>query len=99
MNQLLFLALFLIASTPLGAQGPDGYLALVDALKDIDLNSKDGKEIVSKFDTLDASWRPSRMRALVIGAQALGASVPARAQFPIPRRFPLPWSVADHCSM
>src|SRR5215831_3417142 len=32
--------------------GPE-YLALVDALRDIDLNSKDGQEILSIFDKLD----------------------------------------------
>jgi hypothetical protein len=31
------------------------YVALVDALRDIDLNSKEAQEIVSTFDTLDAS--------------------------------------------
>jgi hypothetical protein len=34
--------------------GPE-YLALVDALRNIDLNSKEGQEILSTFDTLDAS--------------------------------------------
>ena len=34
--------------------GPE-YIALADALRNIDLNSKDGQEIVSTFDTLDAS--------------------------------------------
>jgi hypothetical protein len=34
--------------------GPE-YVALVDALRNFDLNSKDGQEIVSTFDTLDAS--------------------------------------------
>jgi hypothetical protein len=34
--------------------GPE-YVALVDALRDIDLNSKEAHEIVSTFDTLDAS--------------------------------------------
>jgi hypothetical protein len=34
--------------------GPE-YLALVDALRNIDLNSKEAQEIVSTFDTLDAS--------------------------------------------
>jgi hypothetical protein len=34
--------------------GPE-YLALVDALRNIDLNSKDGQEIVSTFDKLDES--------------------------------------------
>ena len=32
--------------------GPE-YVALADALRNIDLNSKDGQEIVSTFDTLD----------------------------------------------
>jgi hypothetical protein len=32
--------------------GPE-YLALVDALREIDLNSKDGQEILSIFDKLD----------------------------------------------
>jgi hypothetical protein len=34
--------------------GPE-YLALVDSLRNIDLNSKDGQEIVSTFDKLDES--------------------------------------------
>jgi hypothetical protein len=34
--------------------GPE-YVALADALRNVDLNSKDGQEIVSTFDTLDAS--------------------------------------------
>jgi hypothetical protein len=34
--------------------GPE-YLALIDALREIDLNSKDGDEILSTFDTLDKS--------------------------------------------
>ena len=34
--------------------GPE-YVALVDALRDIDLNSKEAQEIVSTFDTLDES--------------------------------------------
>ena len=34
--------------------GPE-YLALVDATKDVDPNSKDGQDIVSMFDELDGS--------------------------------------------
>jgi hypothetical protein len=34
--------------------GPE-YLALVDSLRNIDLNAKDGQEIVSTFDKLDES--------------------------------------------
>ena len=34
--------------------GPE-YVALVDALRNFDLNSKDGQEIVSTFDALDES--------------------------------------------
>jgi hypothetical protein len=34
--------------------GPE-YVALVDALRNMDLNSKEAQEIVSTFDTLDAS--------------------------------------------
>jgi hypothetical protein len=34
--------------------GPE-YVALADALRNVDLNAKDGQEIVSTFDTLDAS--------------------------------------------
>ncbi len=34
--------------------GPE-YLALIDALKDMDPNSKDGQEIVSTFNRLDTS--------------------------------------------
>jgi hypothetical protein len=34
--------------------GPE-YVALVDALRNMDLNSKEDQEIVSTFDTLDAS--------------------------------------------
>jgi hypothetical protein len=34
--------------------GPE-YVALADALRNIDLNSKEGQEILSTFDTLDAS--------------------------------------------
>jgi DNA repair ATPase RecN len=36
--------------------GPE-YLALVDAVKDVDQNSKDAQEIVSIFDRLDESCR------------------------------------------
>jgi len=39
----------------LGKQlGPE-YVALVEATKDVDPNSKDGKDIVSMFDELDKS--------------------------------------------
>jgi hypothetical protein len=34
--------------------GPE-YVALVDALRNTDLNSKEAQEIISTFDTLDAS--------------------------------------------
>jgi hypothetical protein len=34
--------------------GPD-YLALVEATKDVDPNSKDAQEIISTFDELDES--------------------------------------------
>jgi hypothetical protein len=34
--------------------GPE-YLALLEALKNVDPNSKDGQEIVSIFDKLDSS--------------------------------------------
>jgi hypothetical protein len=36
--------------------GPE-YLALIDAVKDVDQNSKDAQEIVSIFDRLDVSCR------------------------------------------
>jgi hypothetical protein len=36
--------------------GPE-YLALIDAVKDVDPNSKDAQEIVSIFDRLDESCR------------------------------------------
>jgi hypothetical protein len=36
--------------------GPE-YLALIDAVKDVDSNSKDAQEIVSIFDRLDESCR------------------------------------------
>jgi DNA repair ATPase RecN len=36
--------------------GPE-YLALIDAVKDVDQNSKDAQEIVSIFDRLDESCR------------------------------------------
>jgi hypothetical protein len=34
--------------------GPE-YLALIEATKDVDPNSKDGQDIISMFDELDAS--------------------------------------------
>lgn len=39
--------------------GPE-YLALLEALKDVDPNSKDGQEIVSIFDKLDSSCGDQR---------------------------------------
>jgi hypothetical protein len=66
MNRLLIIAILVVSTVPLYAQGqqPNAVKLKADAakryphhLRDMDLTSKDGQEIVSIFDTLDESCR------------------------------------------